>query len=558
MQIDAVAPGVLHGEAVVREGVVPGGKGADFIVAVGVFPLHPVLRVLQAGPLLLDGHGIQQGTPLDAVQVVGAALQFCLHGEGHLHLLGAAPIPLHGEEGAGLGLCPIHYGGRHGAGDADAQGEARGPVRGDGVGQRVPEGVVRRQPAGDMGLPYLAGHHGGGQNHRGQALFPAHKGGEGQLGPALVEVGRAAAKVGLQAKEVGIPGVGGEHHVVLRQAGAAHLVGLLVVLVAPHIGAQGGGQGVEGQCLRQIPPLGFAGDGEQLLVGVHGLHHRAALAAPDGAGACQTLVPGEVAAGHAVVPVEPCVGLLGHGAGVLPGQAGIQRPGLKGHGQVHHVGQLGPLGLRLFQAPLPVEGLVVKALHPQGVGQVQQPVFGAALIQPVDGDEALEPPGGGPVKQGVDLDVGMEVAQGPVHGLLHPGVLGALLVDHQHLAQEEQRPHVVVGALLQGAGANPAVLLLLGQNGVDVALGPGLQVLVLQQPGQGDEPIQPIGDALPAVLIAANPAAVAYVGPDFIQVAAQAVCLNAQLAFQPALGFNLPFGKKAQLWLLEHGAFLLS
>lgn len=313
--------------------------------------------------------------------------------------------------------------------------------------------------------------------------------------------------------------------------------------MGPHVGAQGGGQGVEGQRLRQVPPLGVPGDGEQVLVGVHSLHHRAALAALDGAGTGEALVPGEVAAGHAVVPLQQGVGLLGHGVGVLPGDAGVQRSGLQGHGQVHHMGDLGPLALWPGKPPPAVELLVVEALHPQGVGQVHQPLLRAPLVQPENGDEALEPAGGRPVEQGVVLHVDVEVLQRPVDGLLDALVLGAVVIDHQHLADQEQGPHVIAVPLLLGAGAQPTILLLLGQDGVDIPLGPGLHVLVLQQPCQGDEAVQPIGDPLPSLLFPADPSAVPDIGPDLVQVAAQARRLDLQLLFQPSGGPQLPGGK---------------
>ena len=74
-----------------------------------------------------------------------------------------------------------------------------------------------------------------------------HEQAGGKLGPSLVEVGCAAAEVGLQAKEVRFRPVGGPGLVV--QA-ALHLVRLLVVLVRPHVVGECAGQRVEGELSR--------------------------------------------------------------------------------------------------------------------------------------------------------------------------------------------------------------------------------------------------------------------------------------------------------------------
>ena len=65
----------------------------------------------------------------------------------------------------------------------------------------------------------------------------------GELRPTLVHVGGAATVVGLQAVGIGLGPIGGPH--VVRVDGALHLVDLLVVLVGPHVGGEGGGQGAE-------------------------------------------------------------------------------------------------------------------------------------------------------------------------------------------------------------------------------------------------------------------------------------------------------------------------
>ena len=61
-------------------------------------------------------------------------------------------------------------------------------------------------------------------------------------------------------------------HVVVRMHGV-HLVTLLQVLVCPHVGGEGSGQGVVGQLFCPLGKHGVAQDREHGLEGKHGLHH---------------------------------------------------------------------------------------------------------------------------------------------------------------------------------------------------------------------------------------------------------------------------------------------
>lgn len=96
------------------------------------------------------------------------------------------------------------------------------------------------------------------------------------------------------------------------------------------------------------------------------------------------------------------------------------------------------------------------------------------------------------------------------------------------------RPNVVLLAFAVLAGADPSVLFLPGEDGIDVSLCTSLHVLVFQQPGKGDKAIEPVGNAFPAFLVSADPPAVAHVRPDFIEVSGKPFRLDLQLALQPA------------------------
>ena len=79
----------------------------------------------------------------------------------------------------------------------------------------------------------------------------------GQLGPALMEVGGAAAEMRLQPEHVRFGPVGGPG---AGAVDALHLIGLLVVLVRPHVVGEGGGQRVIGEPLDPVGQVRVAGD----------------------------------------------------------------------------------------------------------------------------------------------------------------------------------------------------------------------------------------------------------------------------------------------------------
>ena len=87
-----------------------------------------------------------------------------------------------------------------------------------------------------------------------------------------------------------------------------------------------------------------------------------------------------------------------------------------------------------------------------------------------------------------------------------------------------------------------AVIVLVGDDVIHVAHHFGLERCVVQEKGQRDQAVQPVGSALPALAVAAEPAAVADVGPELVQVPAQPVGLDAQLPRQPAPGPDVAQG----------------
>ena len=77
--------------------------------------------------------------------------------------------------------------------------------------------------------------------------------------------------------------------------------------------------------------------------------------------------------------------------------------------------------------------------------------------------------------------------------------------------------------------------MLMLDDVVEVAGDALLQGLVAQQPGQGNDAVEPVRHPLPPLGRTADPGAVLDVGPKPVEVAAEAACLDAELLCQPAL-----------------------
>jgi len=112
-----------------------------------------------------------------------------------------------------------------------------------------------------------------------------------KLGPALAHVRRAATIVGLEAKDVALGRVIGIDR--LRRDLADGLVGLLVILVCPHVRRKGRWQRVIGDALEPVAQVGIGHHAQQHLQGVHHLDHGAQLRALGGIAPGQMLVTGK-------------------------------------------------------------------------------------------------------------------------------------------------------------------------------------------------------------------------------------------------------------------------
>ncbi|GEM_PF-3207169 len=78
-------------------------------------------------------------------------------------------------------------------------------------------------------------------------------------------------------------------------------------------------------------------------------------------------------------------------------------------------------------------------------------------------------------------------------------------------------------------GAEPAVVVLVREDVVEVARDFGFEGGVVEEEGEWEDAVEPIGGAFPALGVAAEPAAVFDVGPEVVEVSAEAVGLDAEL-----------------------------
>ena len=112
---------------------------------------------------------------------------------------------------------------------------------------------------------------------------------------------------------------------------------------------------------------------------------------------------------------------------------------------------------------------------------------------------------------------------------------GGLVVLDEDFIGEEDGPEIVgFGTGIGGVGGVPTVGALAGDDLGEVTIDFGLERLVIQQPGEWDDAIEPVGGALPAFGLAAKPLALAHVRPELVQMPAQTVGLETELALEPA------------------------
>ncbi len=255
------------------------------------------------------------------------------------------------------------------------------------------------------------------------------------------------------------------------------------------------------------------------------------------------LVAGEHAGGLAVVAIELVEhledGVLVFGvARQLIAHAAV----FQGHPRIDAVGieiEM-PLSLRgkleVLELGPPVVALVERLPR-----QLQEPGLFRPVVEPEEGDGEVGDAEAGPAIHGLPGNDRVDLAAAPEHRRDDPRVAGGFLILGQGLEQREERPDVVGLVLLEVAdGSEPSVGLLVIQDVVDRVFDLRLERWVVEEIGQGDESVEPVGDALPALGLAAEPGALLDVGPEFVEMPAQAVGLDAELGLEPAGRLDAP------------------
>ena len=192
------------------------------------------------------------------------------------------------------------------------------------------------------------------------------------------------------------------------------------------------------------------------------------------------------------------------------------------------------LGLRRI-GPVRRKRRIIIALLPNPLRQHQQPGLLRLLKQPCQSPQPFVPAVLPPVLQRIRRQMASQLAERLHQRRGDPRVARPTVPHMKHFRQQEQRPHVVVRPLLDRAWANPAIGALVCENGVDITLCAGFHIVVVQQPGQIDETVQPIWHALPAFRLAADPSGILHIRPEFIKVTGLSIRLQLQLTTQPSL-----------------------
>ena len=247
---------------------------------------------------------------------------------------------------------------------------------------------------GDMGCITVQ-LRGDGQNAD-NGVSAVHKGRLGKFRPALVKVCGAAAVIGLQAEKMCLTAVGAEKG-LSGESLAGNLIAHLIVLMGPHILADGCRQGIKGHDLQPLCPFILPGEGIKKLTGIHLLHYSAELRALDGRKTGKTLVTGKGLHRGAVILLQHIVKPLRFIGILLAQEAAADCLILQHHANIDDMGLEGPLIHRPL--PPPGKGGIVISLVLQDPGQLQDPVLRIAGIEKVHGNEALKPPGLSPPEE---------------------------------------------------------------------------------------------------------------------------------------------------------------
>src|SRR2546421_10112593 len=132
-------------------------------------------------------------------------------------------------------------------------------------------------------------------------------------------------------------------------------------------------------------------------------------------------------------------------------------------------------------------------------------------------------------------DQTLQSTQESLHSRDDTRIGGGLLVLRHGLEYNVDWPGIMLVAILRVMDwTRPAVFTLVAEDIVHPAMRLRLQLLIVEQKGQGHKAVQPVGAAFPSFDRTTNPTTFGNIGPEFIEVSCQSFCLNTQLMQQPS------------------------
>src|SRR6266550_5387512 len=221
-----------------------------------------------------------------------------------------------------------------------------------------------------------------------------------------------------------------------------------------------------------------------------------------------------------------------------------------GHAAVHDVVFELPLllpflVLKVLKMRLPIIALLLDALH-----KVEEPVFTCALVEPVDTHDEIGAAHARPRRERMMRDQTLQSTQEALHSRDDTRIGGGLLVLRHGLEYNVDRPGIMLVAILRVMDwTRPAVFTLVAEDIVHPAMRLRLQLLIVEQKGQGHKAVQPVGAAFPSFGRTTNPTTFGNIGPEFIEVSCQSFGLNTQLMQQPSTRADTSEGQGLECFL---------
>jgi hypothetical protein len=179
-----------------------------------------------------------------------------------------------------------------------------------------------------------------------------------------------------------------------------------------------------------------------------------------------------------------------------------------------------PCVLKIRELRLPVVALLME--QPSEIQEFWVPV---PIIEPEHDQEFVVPAEFAPVAKRTVGQLLNLISKIPFQSRDDTLVAGEFLILRQHFHHDHARPPIVIAL-----GADHAIGGLMLKGPIDVLLRLCFKADVIKQVGERDQAIQKVWPTFPGFTGSAEPSAIRTdIGPGFIQVTTQTVCLNLQL-----------------------------